>query len=433
MVSRDTLKGMQTEARIQYLIPEPGHVILGNDEGIEQIEATGEGRLVRGAEFDALVPGPGEVVVGGANGPVAVEKDAMRGPVHTENINAQTLAKWRRALARVRAGVADARILCVGDSTTWGSHGGTVHLDSYPARLAAMLDRSFVPAGQGIQVPSIDTHVPSQDARWTMGAGWSRVLDWGFAGRHAMLNNNAAATEPLTFAPGIPCDTFRIWYQTNTSLGTLQISIDGGAPVAQPTAGAADWLYRDITTTLASNHVVSITATGATVVVIGIEAWDASEKRVLVGRAGIPGTTTGQWAYTPVAGRQQAVEAYGADLTIINLGINDSRTTNNVPVATYKANIKVLIEQGLIHGDVLLTTFVPSLTTFASPALQASYWDVLRELSQEYDIGLVDIAARLGTADEQFALGLASADKVHPTNLGYADMASAVYAAITAV
>ena len=378
-----------------------------------------------GADVEALTPGPGEVIVGTESGPVAQTLPTM-------NVTPSTMSHWRQALAKVRAGVADARVLCVGDSTTWGSHGGTVHTDSYPARLAGILDRSGVPAGQGLQIPSIDTHVPSQDARWNIG-DWSRVLDWGFAGRHALQNNNAAATLPVTFAPGIMCDTFRVWYQTNTSLGTLHISIDGGAATSQSTAGAADWQYRDITTTLADDHVVSITATGATVVLIGIEAWDSSEKRVLVGRAGIPGTLTSNWIVNPGAGRQRSIEAYGADLTIINLGINDSRTTNNVPVATYKANIATLIEWGQEHGDVLLATFVPSATTFADPTLQASYWTALRELSESYNVGLVDLASRLGAADEQYALGLINSDKVHPTNLGYADIAGAVAAALIQV
>jgi len=45
VVTRDFLKGLQVEARTQYLIPEPGMVITGTDDGVQQVP---------------FAPGPGE-------------------------------------------------------------------------------------------------------------------------------------------------------------------------------------------------------------------------------------------------------------------------------------------------------------------------------------------------------------------------------------
>lgn len=383
--------------------------------------------------YHSLTPSLGEVIVGGTSGPVGRVLPATTAGIGAENLTPATMAKWRKALARVRLGTQDAKLLCVGDSTTWGSKSGNVATKSYPPLLATALNGRYIRAQNGLQIPAYDSDPASHDTRWTFDPGWARER-WGFTGHfgQASYMDIGGGAGPITFTPGHACDTFRVWYQQNTDLGTIHLSVDGEPAVSQSTSGTLGWGSAVVTSSLSDSHVLSITATAATVAVVGVEAYDATRASVLVGRAGVPGSKTSDWVTIP-SGASNGITEYAPDLTIISLGINDSRASTPVPLATYIANMTTLITWAKASGDVvLLTPFPSSNGTTAQLAMQESYFPALRDLAYAEGCGFVDIASRFVSGAVASATGLL-ADGVHPTDIGYADAAGGVASALMQV
>ena len=78
----------------------------------------------------------------------------MRPPALLNNAKAPpgNLKKWRNALTRVRTGAGNARVLCLGDSTTFGAYSnggadtGDLTTNSYPALLAGLFNSAGINA-----------------------------------------------------------------------------------------------------------------------------------------------------------------------------------------------------------------------------------------------------------------------------------------------
>lgn len=128
--------------------------------------------------------------------------------------------------------------------------------------------------------------------------------------------------------------------------------------------------------------------------------------------------------------------AYKPDLIIgPALMTNDFSLSNNVPVATYKANIQGLLDAFLPQSDVLLLASGPRGDANApTPAVQAVFQDALRALASENGLASLAEYAAIGadqTAAE--ALGFIGSDHIHKTALGHAGTARMAANAILAM
>lgn len=330
----------------------------------------------------------------------------------------------RKAFAGALAGTRAGKILCVGDSTTWGRLSGTTGnpSDGYPHWLEKLL--GGVP---GLAIPP--ANVPLTDPRWVAGTGWS-IAPFGFANGAAYLAS-AGAVGALTFTPGVLCDTFDVYWLGGPSNGTVQASVGGATATAVVTTNATPGWYKTTVTApgLAVGHTLTFqTVTTNPVYIAGVSAYDSTTPGLRIGNAGVSGTTSALWADATARSSLNGIRAVAPDLTIVMLGINDAGAS--VSVATWEANITAIVQAAQESGDVLLMSVVPSQSGVKAP-IELTYQQALGELADSLDCGWVDIWTLFGgsyaTAN---ALGY-MADSDHPTPLGYAVIARAVGEALS--
>lgn len=381
-------------------------------------------RLIRGSEFDPVVPGPGEVIVGGASGPVAVAGGGS-GPMGAFNIAPATTAKWRRALARVRAGQGSAKLLCAGDSTTWGLTAENVTVNSYPVRLEKALNSHYLPASQGLVIPTGATGEPD-DPRWTRGSWVRNPYGLGLAACYTAPS--AIGSSPLTFTPGVNCDTIDVYYLETSVNPILSVNVDGGAAVTKNLNGVSgNWGKMTVTAPAGSSHVVTLARTsGGDARIMGIDAYLAADRKIRVSNAGVSGSSSTDWVG---ASSLSGITTYAPDLTVLMLGINDARQQRSTE--GYIANLRTIIQTASASGDVLLMSMVPSGEAVTID-YETEYRAHLLPLALELGCGYIDIFDRFGTYATSSALGLMS-DVVHPNALGAADIAGAVASALMQV
>lgn len=350
-------------------------------------------------------------------------------------VSAAAFPTFRKALASVRAGVRDAKVLCIGDSTTAGvgadpanvfNHGGP---GSYPYQLARLLG-AYVPAASGLGIPPSKIS-GSPDVRWTPGSGWATGnFAWGNGSAYVTTQG---ATAALTFTGGVLADTYDIYYLQNAGLGSITVQATGGNATTTNTVGAAAVKKVTVSAGAASaTNVVTITPAGnlAPVLIIGVESSLSTTRKVRVGNAGVGSSTSAQWVALPNDfGGIPAIKAYAPDLTIISLGIND--TNGGVAPADFGTALRAIIAAAKVSGDVLVLPPLPFTAAgpAASIALEKQYAATAAALGP-----MLDLYSRTGLPGTDTAKDLGMmADSVHPNAVGYADLAQFLATKLAAV
>lgn len=352
--------------------------------------------------------------------------DALSATIATE-IAAATqgidLPLWRAARDAVTAGTADAKVLCIGDSTTIGAGTLTGTADSYPYLIASQLDAN-VPAARGLAVPS---RAIGPDVRWAVGTGWvEEAYGWGGGSAH----KGPVGCDPMTFTDTTVADRYDVYYLAINGSGTITAQATGGAATTQDTHKAGTPEVQKFTISAgsasAANVVTISNASAAEVHIVGIEPWHSTTKQVRVANAGLAGATSTAWVEVKSGlGGPGCIRAYAPDLTIINLGINDAWVPTSV--VDYLANIQTLIDVASESGDVLIHLPVPvtsaaDATRLANeplygPALlgQIPTWNVLDLWG---DGGWGEPGANVGQTNGWML------DALHPNAAGNAELAS---------
>lgn len=331
------------------------------------------------------------------------------------------LSIWRTKLSNVFNGAGDARILFIGDSTTWGAYSAAYPANAtssgWPALMSRMMPASL-PASNATATPQA---AGTTDSRVTLAGAFTQSnLAAGFA--HWCYTVNGAGTLVFTPRDGVIYDSFTIYTQGGQGGGTISATATGGTTtnIVQPysnnvvkttvTAGSAG----------TSNAVTLSWVSGTSVQVIGIEAFSSTTRRIRFSNAGFSGSTSGVW--TDANTSLSAIKAWAPDLTIIMLGINDAQS--NIPPATYQANIQTIITNAKLSGDVVVMSVVPSdpsLTTVV--ALEKSYAALLPALASANNVPFIDMFSRFNSS---FTTSMMT-NTLHPNPAGYADMARFVY------
>lgn len=335
-------------------------------------------------------------------------------------------ARWRTKVVSARTGGADARLLCVGDSVTAGARGaGTTNaVDSYPARLAGLLNADS-PAAPGIIFGGPMSIV--NDPRVIPGNLWVTTnglpaYDRGWKGQVGGGDLSITFTE--TF------DTIIVHHLAGPSVGGIStINVDGGASLGN-IPGTSPFLVKLSTTFTCApgTHTINIASpTGAQLWIVGIEVALSSQRRVLVSNAGRPGTQTAHWIGTAAGvGVQQTIQLAAPDLTIINLTINDA--TVPASVATVTANLITLLGYVRAAGsDVLFV--VPHWCNGANfDTWQPQYADAIKGVAASHGHPVYDQRSRPGWSSYAAALSNGfMVDNAHCTPAGYADEAAGIY------
>lgn len=345
----------------------------------------------------------------------------------TLRLNRGNLTAWRAALAAVRAGTRDAKILCVGDSTTHGYGNSTTScypLDSWPSKLVDALQAAGIPAARGLAVPLADGS-PSVDSRWSYGAGWTTNM-YGF-GNKGCARQGANVTTPLIFADsGVMADRFDVYciYVSGSVASTIQAT-GGSAVTTAPNNPLRIVKLTCSAGSAATSNVLTITPTaaGGENNYVAVEPWLSSVRKVRVANAGVSGSkVVAGWDTGATSGIQghAAIYAYAPDLTLIDLGINDGGL--NTADSTYLASMSAVAATAALSGSVIFKTMLPSdPATGTYAAKEALYVATLRANTTR---PIIDYYSRKTFAQNNAAGYMY--DLLHGTSTGYADAASFV-------
>ena len=341
---------------------------------------------------------------------------------HTARMTPDRFPHWRQALSRVRLGLGDAKLLVVSDSTAMGDDDLGAPGHSWPNNLASLIGDQATPAAIGLATPPLSGSV---DSRWTAGAGWPSDRNLGFGNKGWQAVAPAGA---LVFSdPRVTADRFDVYYATNYPFGSITVQATGGAAQTVNTSG--DPGIAKVTVSAASaatTNAVTITASGNQVFLCGVEPWRSTRSTIRVGNGGVASSSTDTWI-TPYFGGLASIQAYGPDLTLINLGTNDA--INNAPSDRYLSQLQQIIDAAATTSDVVVMTNVPAQES-ALVTLQAQYATAVRGLATRPLIDLFDRCG--GTWDTLNGLGF-MLDQHHPNPAGHWDIAGFMSAALRGV
>ncbi|MGU3500905.1 SGNH/GDSL hydrolase family protein [Mycobacterium sp. C31M] len=357
------------------------------------------------------------------------------------NFTPTSLLKWRRALANVRAGSSDAKLLVIGDSTSVGIGGSTSSTvpqnKSWPTFLTSMMNSHLIPTCRGLAIPKSKGTSQTADQRWFGGTGWalnSQISQqWVGFGGFGCFWASATASTSLTYTDGVLADTYDIYYVSLSSNATFTASATGGSSVPVSQLGGSPPV-RKVTVTAAAastSNTVTIThdATTKTLFILGVEPYLSTTRQVRVGNAGASGSSTANWIGYPYDnasndyGALGSIKAYAPALTIIDLGINDANA-HNLDAATYLSNLQQVIAAAQVSGDVIIKTMIPSGPVNVA-ALERQYVAEIEGLG----LPIIDMFARIGSYAAYNAGGYMN-DTLHANDFGYADVAGTVFEAL---
>lgn len=350
---------------------------------------------------------------------------------NTFRVSALNLPRFLAKLAAVRAGSSDMRILCAGDSTTFGV-GATFVTGSWVTTLVSRL-ATLAPTAYGLAAVQ---NTAAQDTRWTTGSGWAASTAHGFGG-----DGNSTCTAwfavsgtsgNLTFAETrSSSDTYDVYYVRNSGFGTITVTATGGSPVVQSTAGTLGVAKVTVTAAAAAtSNTVTIAPSGGDVYILGVEPRLAGTRQILVGMAGVSGSTSNGWATVgaSAAGSIPYLRAFAPDVTLFCLGINDGG--NSRPVTTYLANMRTLVNVAKESGDAFPMTFMPSNGT-PHTTFEPGY--VAGLIGGQLDAALADVYGAMGGTWAAANAAGYTADSLHPNASGYALVGNLVANAIVLI
>lgn len=349
-----------------------------------------------------------------------------------------------RAIAQTIAGTfaADRKLLVMGDSIAAGSlanspigivgMGPTLELVNY-------LNSEGTPAALGLSIAQANTSSGlSLDGRWVNGAGWTIPATgngngglhnlWGGIGPCWQGANGAAGSLVFTPSAGTPnfdsYDIYSYWPAANSNGFTY--SYAGGAGVALATGTGL--VKTTVSGAAQSRPTLTFTLPGAFgALIVGVEPFLSTTRRLRVGNAGVLGTTSTQWLdnTNPNTGPIATLTQYAPDVVIYSMLWNDLNT--GTAISTYQANIAAMLSavKG-IGADFILHIENPFLPTFQNGANQGAYAAAAIAFCRGAGIPYVDTYDAWGGAanfNTILATGYISGDNtIHPSVQGDYDI-----------
>jgi len=345
---------------------------------------------------------------------------------NVRNPNPAATKRWRSACAAARAGVANARLLAVGDSTTRGvrAGGGSAQVaTSWPKFAADILaTQTGLPVGidsfYGTGSGNAASTMPALDARFTTSGTFLASLS--SAGGRTI---QASATASLTFTPIKNVDTFEITYVQNAGFGTFSYAVNGGSTTNVITAGTKSVQKVTVSATLGANALTMSWVSG-TIYIVGVEAYNSAIKQISVINAGWASSEAMQWSvsggnvFEPLSIIPASIMP---DLIVLDLGLNDM---NNVAytIAQYSTAINRILDTWLPGSDVVLKSFVPTSANWAALSRQGEFLQALYDISDARKLPLIDVYRARGAYTDNISYYDGASPAVHQSIKGYANV-----------
>lgn len=349
------------------------------------------------------------------------------------NLDPKYLPKFRKCLANVVKGAGRCMIVRVGDSTTIGINGsGVANWPNQGTYLASILTANGIPAYQSGYFGESESGSGGRhfvDPRINIGSWDTFSAHYGLGG---LTMSSAAPGAPYVFSPYNKTDTC-VFYgkRTGTSGATATVTLGSGTPQTIDQSGSSTTLTSVTATAPLGSNACQINYNGSVgrVNMLGMVAYDSTQPAIDIVDAGWWGSAAAHWACTLAGGlcsngyyvrSLDTLLALAPDLVIIKAGINDA-TAGAGHITSYKTSLQTIITAMAGTSDIILETDNPT-TGNATQAVQDSYVSALYDLAISNSIPLIDSYSVWGSYTTANGLGFMS-DTLHPTSIGYADMA----------
>jgi lysophospholipase L1-like esterase len=319
-----------------------------------------------------------------------------------------------RTRAAFLTGTAD--IVTIGDSITEGS-GATTDANRWARKLVDNNLRSLyqpigITGGRGFEIPWHTGGTAAFDP-WT-NSGGTQLIDTGLALKAYQLDSSGDQMS-ATFI-GTRIDVF--WRRTTTG-GTVNVTIDGGAPTSINCNGVdTPGQHTSFSGLSDAAHTIVIAWVSGTDIIEGVFVYRGDEA------SGIRLWSGGHGGWTAVAEGKDADWAQtllaipNLSTVIIELGIND-RTANTTP-AVVVASLEAIVTtiRARVTADIVVWNMWQSSTAATYP--WTDYETIIKEwIHTDGTINFFDGRARIG--DSPSAL---QADGLHPNDTGHTLLAS---------
>lgn len=357
-------------------------------------------------------------------------------PTPQFNFTRAQFATWRTAVARVQGGSGRGKILCIGDSTTWGEGGGlsdaannrkSAKLYCWPTVFAAQLASLGIPANsENLFGSGSNTGVVSiGDLQNYYKPGFNPANAWGISGSTTAgggLFLDSADTNLLTYQPAINVDTFKLFDITTPTAGGINYNIDGGSNTLLSQSPANAFRTTQIAAGSPGTHTLNVARASGNGFLAGVQAWNSAVPQfdvLNIGRgsavAADVALTTNPWSSLSAI----TALAASADLILIDLTINDAAA--NTAVAAYKASIQAIINVAVASGaTVMLVTGNPTDPATDNAVIQQNFRQYYKDLAVLNNLPMVDQWV-LYTSWAAMNARSFTFNARHPNMAGYAD------------
>lgn len=322
------------------------------------------------------------------------------------NNNPAYLSHFTACLAKVKRGTASCNVIWVGDSVLTGAYSSALDWTTYsiPSIVSYTMQQNGIPTemnnSMGFSIYTADPRIafPSGSTGWSCGSSPDV-----FGGVYCENNANS---NPITFTPIVPVDTFTIYYVDQFTTGSVcTIQIDGTTVGTITVGGTTGYLNATFTAPLGLHTLSFFKSSGGECLIAGIDSYDSSVKQVHNLNAAWNGSTIGNWGSTtnPYS-YLNGLATFSPALTIIMPGIND--WVAQTDVNSYKASMQKIINTAKATGDVIIITSNPSQIGSQSLAVQQRYVTADYQVALANNIPVIDTWSLGGSWESMNTLGL---------------------------
>lgn len=361
-------------------------------------------------------------------------------PAGLFNFKTSQFPKTKAALARVAGGTGRGKIVCIGDSTTFGEGSGTggngrvgCMPKSWPAKLASSLTSLGIPAvnenkhgSSGITTTTVTIAENRNSVKPGFNpasAGW--ILSSSTTAGGVLFTNTADATSVLSYTPPISVSKIEMIDLIVSTGGSITYNIDGGSETVLSQAGSSSLRSTIIDCGSLGSHTLNVKRVSGNAFFVGARAWDDTVKAIDIWNLGNCVSQTSDWITTanPWSSLSAATTyCADADLAIIDLTINNALLSPSSYNTTYPTQMQSIINAAKAGGaDVLLMTGNPSRIDIIADSVQQQFRQALRDLAASNNLPMIDQYSKYTDWVTLNALGwMFNAN--HPNELQYTDL-----------
>lgn len=363
----------------------------------------------------------------------------------TSGITAANTSNFRTTY---RAGSRNVRAAFIFNSTGRGQSlgvGTSQAVNAFPMQLSTVLNSMGVNAGaNNVWCDGGSWGLGQTIANFLTGDGRCSITGaWTLSGSNSPGGNAfaCAAAGSMTFTPQANFDTMEVFWRDGASGRNFTAQISTDTAVAVNSSGATQLAKTSPiqkTGGVVGSYPITLTWVAGSITPLAISAYDSTRKEITVWNWGICGGTSAAMINNTdtAVGRLTCISnsLTKPDIAFVEGGvINDWRTS--VASSTTYTNLTTLVQALKTAGsDVVICIPVFDNGSAGLTASQQTYVNVMYQVASENGCGVIDIRQKWQSYANAVSNGWqTNSDSVHPTTLGYTDMANVMASVILAI